>query len=258
LYFTENVSPEESIVPARAAVSRALELDAQFAPAHEAAALIHMIDWDFAGAEREYRRSLRLDPSQVRVHHGYAQLVLNPAGRYQEGVDQLRQAMELDPVSINLITELGVTYRHLGNFGSARELLDKSLNLNRGALGTRTELVLLDVIPGRYAEAVRSMEAINADGQGDPWIMGHMGYIYARAGRSADARRILAALKATSTADMHIAAVHAGLGEANSALDWLERGVATRSPSMLWVKSDFRFAGLHSNPRYAALAAHLP
>jgi len=88
--------------------------------------------------------------------------------------------------------------------------------------------------------------------------MGHLGYAYAKAGRTADARRTLAALTATSTANMHIAAVHAGLGQADSALDWLERGLAARSPSMFWLKSDFRFAGLHAHPRYAALAARLP
>src|SRR5437899_12313392 len=99
------------------------------------------------------------------------------------------------------------------------------------------------------------MEAINAYGRGYPWIMGHMGFVYAKAGRLADARRILEALKITSTADMHIAAVYSGLGEADSALDWLARGVANHSPSMLWMKFDFRFAGLHSNPRYASVAA---
>ena len=85
------------------------------------------------------------------------------------------------------------------------------------------------------------------------------GQACAKAGRTAEARRILATLTgAHPVATLHIAAVHTGLGETSQALEWLDRGVATHSPSMLWLKTDFRFAGLRSESRYMALAKNLP
>ena len=146
-----------------------------------------------------------------------------------------------------------------GQFARAREEFQKSLDLNPKALGTRTNLAATDAAEGRYPEAAARLEAVNAEGPGDPWIMGHLGYAYAKAGRTAEARRILATLTgAHPAATLHIAAVHAGLGETSRALEWLDRGVATHSPSMLWLKTDFRFVGLRSEPRYVAQAKSLP
>ena len=258
LYFTETVSAAESLIPARPAVATALKLDPRLAASHEAAALVHLIDWDWPGAEREYRRAIELDPFHVRSRQAYAQLYLSPAGRYQEVIAQLTRALQLDPVNVNLITEIGTNYRHLGNLAAAREQFRKSLELNPAALGTRTEFIILDEVAGHYAEAAQKMEAVYADGPDDPWIMGHFGYACARAGRTADALRMLHVLQTTSRADMHIAAVYAGLGRNDEALVWLERGVASRSPSMFWLKSDFRFAALHAIPRFQKLLTALP
>jgi Flp pilus assembly protein TadD len=158
-----------------------------------------------------------------------------------------------------LITELGSTYLMSGQFAAAREQFQKSLELNPKALGTRTNLAATDAAQGRYAEAVARLEAVNAEGPGDPWIMGHLGYAYAKAGRTVEARRMLATLAGEHpAAALHIAAVHAGLGETNQALDCLDRGLTAHSPSMLWLKTDFRFAGLRSEPRYVAQAKRLP
>lgn len=259
LYFTETVPLEETAATAKAAAAKAIELDDHLSRAHEAAAIARLIDWDLSGAEREFHRALQLDPADVRARYAYAQLCLNPAGRYQEAFEQLRHARSLDPVARYLITELGSTYLMSGQFARAREEFQESLGLNPKALGTRTNLAATDAAEGRYSEALVSLEAVNAEGPGDPWIMGHLGYAYAKAGRTAEARRILATLTgAQPAATLHIAAVHAGLGEKKQALDWLDRGLAAHSPSMLWLKTDFRFAELRSEPRYAAQATRLP
>jgi serine/threonine-protein kinase len=259
LYYTETVPLEETAATAKAAADKAVELDEHLSQAHEAAAIARLIDWDLPGAEREYRRALQLDPADVRVRYAYAQLCLNPAGRYQEAIEQLRFARNLDPVARYLITELGSTFLMNGQFALARAEFQKSLELNPKALGTRTNLAATDAAEGRYSDAVARLEAVNAEGPGDPWIMGHLGYAYAKAGRTAEARRILATLTgAHPTAALHIAAVHAGLGETSQALEWLDRGFAVHSPSMLWLKTDFRFAGLRSKPSYMAQVKRLP
>jgi serine/threonine-protein kinase len=259
LYYTETVPLEETAALAKAAAAKAVALDERLSQAHEAAAIAHLIDWDLSGAEREFHRALQLDPADVRTRYAYAQLCLNPAGRHQEAVEELRYATSLDPVARYLITELGSTYLMNGQFAAAREQFQKSLELNPKALGTRTNLAATDAAQGRYAEAVARLEAVNAEGPGDPWIMGHLGYAYAKAGRTVEARRMLATLAGEHpAAALHIAAVHAGLGETNQALDCLDRGLTAHSPSMLWLKSDFRFAGLRSEPRYVAQARRLP
>jgi serine/threonine-protein kinase len=259
LYYTETVPLEETAALAKASAAKAIALDERLSQAHEAAAIARLIDWDLSGAEREFHRALQLDPADVRTRYSYAQLCLNPAGRHQEAVEQLRYATSLDPVARYLITELGSTYLMSGQFAAAREQFQKSLELNPKALGTRTNLAATDAAQGRYAEAVARLEAVNAEGPGDPWIMGHLGYAYAKAGRTVEARRILATLAgANPAAALHIAAVNAGLGETKRALDCLDRGLTAHSPSMLWLKTDFRFAGLRSEPRYAAQARRLP
>jgi serine/threonine-protein kinase len=259
LHYTETVPLEETAALAKAAAAKAVALDERLSQAHEAVAIARLIDWDLPGAEREFHRALQLDPADVRTRYSYAQLCLNPAGRHQEAVEQLRYARSLDPVARYLITELGSTYLMNGQFAAAREQFQKSLELNPKALGTRTNLAATDAAQGRYAEAVARLEAVNAEGPGDPWIVGHLGYAYAKAGRTVEARRILATLTgAHPAAALHIAAVHAGLGETNQALDCLDRGLTAHSPSMLWLKTDFRFAGLRSEPRYVALVTRLP
>src|SRR6185295_20089365 len=99
------------------------------------------------------------------------------------------------------------TYMMSSQFARAREEFRKSLELNPKALGTRTHMAATDSAEGRYADAVASLEAVNAEGPGTPWIMGHLGYAYAKAGRTADARRVLVALSTTQpAATLHIAA----------------------------------------------------
>jgi TolB-like protein/Tfp pilus assembly protein PilF len=259
LYYTETVPLEETAAIAKAAAAKAVALDERLSQGHEAAAIARLIEWDLPGAEREFHRALQLDPADVRTRYSYAQLCLNPARRHQEAIEQLRYARSLDPVARYLITELGSTYLMSGQFARAREEFQKSLALNPKALGTRTNLAATDAAQGRYVEAVARLEAVNAEGPGDPWIVGHLGYAYAKAGRTVEARRILATLTgAHPAAALHIAAVHAGLGETNQALDCLDRGLTAHSPSMLWLKTDFRFAGLRSEPRYVAQARRLP
>jgi serine/threonine-protein kinase len=265
LYYAETLSTPDSVVTAksvtaaaRTAADRALQLDGSLARAHEAAALVALIDWDMARADSEYRRALELDPSDVRTRFAYAQLCLNPSRRYREAIQELQKGLELDPVSTNMITELGAAYRMSGQFALAREQFRKSLALDPNAAGTRTNLAFTDVEEGRYGDAVARLEKVNAEWPGDPWIMGHLGYAYAKAGRAADARRVLEETARSSTAAMHIAAIYAGLGENERALDWLEKGVALHSPSMFWLKTDFRFDGLRGTPRYAALARRMP
>jgi Flp pilus assembly protein TadD len=241
------------------AATRAIELDDHLSQAHEAAAGARLIDWDLAGAEREFHRALQLDPANVRARYAYAQLCLNPAGRHREAMEQLRYAGRLDPVARYVITELGSTYLMNGEFAKARAEFQKSLDLNPKALGTRTNLAATDAEEGRYADAVTRLAAVNAEGPDDPWIMGHLGYAYTKAGRDVEARRVLATLENNQpTAALHIAAIHAGLGETSQTLDWLDRGMASRAPSMLWLKTDFRFAALHAQARYVALTGRLP
>jgi TolB-like protein/Tfp pilus assembly protein PilF len=259
LYFTETVPLSQTADIARSAVARAMELDNRLARAHEAAAVVHLIDWDMGAADREFRRGVELDPSDVRIRYAYAQLCLNPSGRHREAAEQLETAIRLDPVARYLITELGTTYLMRGELPRARREFQRSLELNPKALGTRTNLAAIDSAEGRYPQAMAKLEAVNAEGEGDARILGHLGYACARGGPTAEAQRALDKLTATRpTAALHIAAVYAGLGEVSRALDWLDRGVAAHSPSMLWLKTDFRFASLRSDPRFAELLARLP
>ena len=92
--------PEETIPKAEAAANRALELDATLAEAHAVLGLIKSeFEWDWAGAEREFKRAIELDPSDPTAHHWYT-LQLLQLGRLDEALAEIKRAQELDPLSL--------------------------------------------------------------------------------------------------------------------------------------------------------------
>jgi TolB-like protein/Flp pilus assembly protein TadD len=242
---------------ARQSVERALQLDDSIALAHQVLGDLRFFrDLDMAGAEAALRRAVEIDPRKPYSQRTLAD-VLRVTGRWQEASIELRRAMMLDPQSTDLRVQSALLLYDQHRFTEA-------LAEGRGAADLEPSNPFAIWITGlcyeRLAEwdkaerAYRHMLKLSPrDSRGVPAL----GYLLGRTGRSAEARRILESLVQEDQQGMSrayaIALVHAGLGEKEAALDWLEKAYARRDSSLPYLKVEIRLEPLQSHPRFVAL-----
>jgi serine/threonine-protein kinase len=256
----------DSVLPrARVAIDRALALDDALAGMHLARAniLLHF-DWQWEAAEREHRRALQLDPDLAEAHFGYASF-LRAARRPDEALREVRQAMALkQAASPDTLAFAVVRYRKLGEFlyyagryDEARAQARASLDLDPGSVQTQLLLALIDVQDGEPARAAAEAEAVRGQIGDRPSELADLGYIFARAGRTDEARAILDTLQALARTRYvprdEMAIVHLGLGETELALDQFESAIADRHWWLVYLNADPRLDPLRAHPRFQRL-----
>ena len=223
----------ETVPKARAAARKAIELDDTLAEPHAALALVRAFyDWDWAGAEAEFRHAIELNPNYATSYHWYGTL-LNSEGRFQEAVVQLQRAREIDPLSPVFSPVLAVNLFLSGNESLAIEVLQKQLALTPNFAPAQVQLGELRLMQGKLSEAILELEAARRLAPEYLYCLGRLGFAYARAGRGDDARTILGQLLDLQDhgheAGVEIALVLHGLGNDEEALKWLERAVENRA-----------------------------
>ena len=249
--------PSEVFEPADAAVQRALAVVPNLAEARaEHAFKLYWFDFDWPGAEREFRRALAINPNIAMAHFGLASLLLNQ-DRTDEGFVQMRMARELDPMSPVLNTLEAAYLLEAGRRDEARARLDRALDIAPRfwlAHCTQGLLFLADHQPDNAIAAMRRAVAL-ADGTSRPLAL--LGICLARLGQTDEARTIRDQLRALEQAryvpPTSLAAVYAALGEMEPALDALDRAFLTRDTRLTFLKDDPRLAGLRKEPRFVAL-----
>jgi serine/threonine protein kinase/Tfp pilus assembly protein PilF len=256
---TGMAGPEEISPRARAAAARALELDGDLASAHSVAGFIAcMWDFDWKRTEREFRRALELNPSDADTYDYYARM-LSALGRHDEAAEAHRRAQELDPTTHK--TEVPADLLRGGRYDEALEEALKALDFDPTSARAHATLgwaYLKKDTPDRgIAELRRAVELAPGHGM---WLA-QLGQALAELGRIAEAREVLARLEALSrqgyVAPYHLAYVYTGLGEAEAALDCLERAYRERAGAVYGIKGSFLFAPLRSHPRFQALLAKM-
>lgn len=248
--------PQSDVVPkARAAAARAAALDDTLAEAHTSLALISQnYDWDFAAAEREYRRALALDPAYATAHHWYGEL-LGFLGRFDEAFKEFDRARELDPLSLIIATDRAAVLLYSRQYDRAaeefRRVLSVEPNFSRGAM-----IAYAYVQAGRFAEAIAQAETRSAMNQ-MPWDWALLTYVYGRAGRTAQAQATLDRLEDLSRRQRIDPApaivAYLGVGDKARALSLLETAVDDHSPSVVALKVDPLYDDLRADPRFAEL-----
>jgi TolB-like protein/DNA-binding winged helix-turn-helix (wHTH) protein/Tfp pilus assembly protein PilF len=241
---------------AKAAALKAVELDDASAEAHTALASVYdEFDWDFLAAQREYKRAGELNPNYALARDWHSTVLIR-LGLFGAAETELRQALELDPISFLLNARLcgllGITQPQvaLAHCQKAQELNPQhpTISLNVATAyyrnGMRAEAV---------AEARRLVEIANDNPSYKAWL----GYYLAWAGQRAEARQILKELLALSrnqwVSAYAIATVYSGLGETDAAFEWLEKAYRTRESWITYLISDCRIDPLRNDPRYADL-----
>ena len=261
LGYSGYMPPQEALAGMRAAVTRALAIDNDLADAHAARALLLAVhEWRLADAEPAFRRALALDPGDATAHSWYAQYLI-ATGRLDEALAESRRAIELDPLSLVINTGFGSRLYWARRFDEAIAQCRKTLELDPAYGGARRCLALAYAQRGAHEQAVRELERDGSGSAQTPSALADLGYVYARAGRSQDAHRVITELTNRFSREYvppyALALVHAGLGENGRALEWLERAGEERSPRLVFLGVEPAFDGLRGDPRFAALRKKL-
>ncbi|HYY72306.1 MAG TPA: tetratricopeptide repeat protein [Candidatus Bathyarchaeia archaeon] len=261
LPFYSETRPEEAFPKAKAAAVKALQLDPTLAEAHASMAYVKTYyDWDWAGAEAEFRRGLELNPNNADVHHSYSRFLAS-LGRIAEARGELKRAQELDPLSLLIQANAGVISYFGREYDQAiQELraingLDQKFHVPDWGLGLCYEQ------KGMYEEAITQFQkAIAVAGRG-PNGLASIGHAYGLAGQRSEARKILVELEARSkktyVSSYQIALVYLGLRQNDQAMKQLENAYREHSTLLTYLKMDPRFDPLRSDSRFRDLLGRI-
>jgi serine/threonine-protein kinase len=243
---------------ARAAAIRALELDPRSAEAHASFAFIRSAyDWEWAEAEALYRRAIELGPGYATAHHWLANDFLAVLGRLDEAADEIEIARQLDPLSLIIQEGRAYLFTLARRYDKAIETYQALIDLDPSFFKFYTSMGRAYMLKGMYADAIAMLEQGRALAGEVPSILGALGQTYAGAGDRAAAQRLLDELKGMAS-NRHVPAtcfalVHAGLGEYEAALDWLERGCAQHELPLPAINVHPAYDALRDRPRFTAL-----
>jgi eukaryotic-like serine/threonine-protein kinase len=252
-------------VPAREAFPRAkdfaqkaLEIDDTLAEAHTSLGYVKTVyDWDWSGAEREYQRSINLNPSSAEAHHFYA-VALRRMGRLEESIRELKRAVELDPLSGLLNVDLGGSLYLARQYDAAIEQERKILELDPNFILAHYVLGMAYVQKSMYKEGIAEFQKVLVILPDDVRPLSGLGNAYAVAGRRAEAQKVLDQLNDLSKRKYvpawFRAIIYVGLGEKDKAFEWLEKSYEDRSIGFgSAIKVDPIWDPLRSDPRFADL-----
>jgi len=256
----ELISPQESYPKAKAAAMKALEIDDTLVAPHLTLGWAKLrFDWDWTGAESEYRRALQLNPSSAEAHMDYASF-LPFLGRFDEARAETKQAQDLDPLSSFPYLQMGAIFIMSHQYDEAIQQVRKTIGIFPSEDRANFSHFLLGLSyrgKGMFKEAIAEHEKNVALFPESPLHLGHLGYTYGLAGKKAQALKVIEQLKEQSrrkyVAPYDIALVYIGLGEKDQAFAWLEKAYQAHSNDMSNLKADPTFDPVRSDPRFQDL-----
>jgi serine/threonine-protein kinase len=247
--------PEVAFHRAKEAVTKALALDNGLGEAHSVSALLRLVhDFDWAGAEEEFKLALELSPGGADVYDHYGWLC-SALERYDEAIAMVTRAQELDPLMhrADVATALLRAGRYEEALRAALRCIDFEPEYARG----RSTLGWAFVKSGRVDEGLAELEKSVTLAPDNTLYLAQLGEAYALAGKVEQAREVLHQLEQLSqqryVSPYHMAYVYTGLGEQDRAMDWLERAYDERGGSVYGIKGSFLFTTLRPHPRFQAL-----
>ena len=250
------LSPHDSMPRASEAAKKALELDGTLSEAHLEMGKVHYwYDFDWNAAEKELRRAVELGPEYASAHAYYG-WYLTSVGRTQEGIEESKRALELDPLSTETDTVVGQNFYCAHQYDLAIDTLRKTLDMDPNYWLARMFLGLSYEATGDLPRALAEFH--RASGTTTiPWPSAELGHAYAILGKKREAEQILKQLKDRSKQSYvpayDFAEIYIGLGDKEQALASLEKAYADRSMLLTFLKVDPELDSLHSDPRFKDL-----
>jgi TolB-like protein len=252
------LSPKESMPRAMEAARKALELDDTLAEAHVSAGYAKRhLDWDWPGAEREFKRAVELNPNYATAHHWYG-TTLCAMGRLDEGIGELKRAQECDPLSLIINADVGRWFYWSRRYDQAIDQLRKTLDEMDPNFGVAHWILgMAYEQKAMYQEALAELQKWSSLSGGDPAATGALGHCYAVSGKRGEAQKALVKLTELSknqyVSPYDAAVIYIGLGDKDQALESLEKAYEDHSAWLIWVNVDPRFDTLHADQRYHEL-----
>jgi tetratricopeptide (TPR) repeat protein len=251
--------PKESCLHSKAAARKALELDDTLAEAHTTLAdRLFYCDWDWANAEREFQRAIELNPDYPTGPHWYSEY-LSAMGRHDEAIAMAQQAQELDPFSMAINWNLGITLYNARQYDRAIEQLHGASEINPNHAGPYSWLGLVYEQKRMYSDAMAAWQEMHTV-EGDSELAVAMGEAYRASGyRGALQKRLKELNKqaeprysvgSTVSINLHDTVL---LGQKDEAFILLEKAYKQREIDLLWLKADPIFDPLRSDPRFQDL-----
>ena len=250
------ISPGEASPRIRSAAQRAIELDPTLAEPHAPlAALRELADWDWAGAEAEYRKAIALNRNDVTSHHWYS-LLLDNLGRLPEALAEIEKALALDPASPQ------INANHAGILSDMHRYDDALGELNR-LIAANPEFPANYVYRGSVYWHLKNQDASVADEatgmkkNGRPERAEAFAAGYRKAKLKGACTAVIEVLKKESQSEYvspnEMARYYGLMGDRDHTFEWLEKGYAERSSRMEYMKIEDYLAPFHSDPRYIDL-----
>jgi len=250
------LAPAEGYSLAKAWATLALKYDNTLAEAHTSLASIKAVtDWDWQGAESEYRKAIELNPNYATAHHWYAaQLLLQ--GRLDEALQEIKKAKQLDPLSLGINKDFAVILLYAGDYDKALAQCQETLDFSPHYGGLSTYIAQIYELQQKYPEAVAALEKAHAEFPEDVEITYSLGQAYALSGKKDAALKIsneLSQGKQDVSLPKEAAYLYALLGDKEQAVATLQKAAENHYISVAEVKMDPRFDGLRADPRVAKI-----
>jgi TolB-like protein/DNA-binding winged helix-turn-helix (wHTH) protein/Flp pilus assembly protein TadD len=253
------MTPKEALPKAKAAASKALELDSALGEAHNSLAFcLDGFDWDFPSAGKEFRRAIELNPGYATAHHWYA-WHLSLLGRYDEAIVEMKKAENLDPLSLIINADLAELLLLAHSYDESVRQSQKTIEMDPNFALAHNQLGQAYLQKQMRDEAIAELQKAVQLSAGSPTCLANLARAYAASGKMDDAAKLLSDLKKRSNPGYshasEIAVIYAALGDRNQAMTWLETGYEERfNPGVLLRPG---FDPLRSDPRFQELVRRI-
>ena len=245
--------PSEAWPKAKAAAIQALEIDDSLAEAHTSLGLVkEHFEWDWVGAEREFKRAIELNPNSATAHHWYGDYLAN-MGRFDEGLRETKKAQELDPLSLIINTSLGWQYYVARQNDQAVDQLKKVLDIDQKFAPARRMLEEVYAQMGKHKEAVAEREKILSL-SGSPELAASIEEDFLKSGYKGVSQSWLDGLtelsKHSYVSSYNIAEAYMRMGEKEKVFEWLQKAYEEHDSGLVSVAVEPMFEGVRSDRRF--------
>ena len=255
VYVTNSPLPrKDSVASAKAAATKALELDDTLGEAHTPLAIIrYQYDWDWTGAGEEFKRAIALNPNDTETHHQYSHYWMG-MGRTEESYAESKRSLELDPLLPAINLHLGFHYLFARQYDQAIQQLQKTLQMDPNSPEALGWLGYAYEQKRMYPEALAAFGKAIAISGGISSYRASLAHTYAVSGKRREAQKLLDELSKEGYSPLSIAEVETALGHKDKAFEWLERAYRQRDSDLAeFFKMNPRFDSLRSDPRFQDL-----